>query len=234
MSYYKKTKNNEERRCGKMKKALLILALVLPYVIVSSCFAVTDKVINASASITGATSFDVKLCKGVGTGKPDFSVNLFPTMSFGTLTNAVATDPNSALTSANFFCAVASITNNTGTSYYVQYTGAPLKHSDAVTTLSNDAFTVIGALHYAADGVTVQTVNQAGLVTARHSAGLTTAYTIFNSNTAGVSDIFDVYFAVTGDPTKGIDANSNGTIDLIPPGQKSGSYSAQVKLSLYP
>jgi hypothetical protein len=125
------------------------------------------------------------------------------------------------------------VSNNTGSTYHVQFTGAPLRHTDGVTVLSNDAWTVIGGLNLNADGSTA-TVNTTGVNTTRKSAGLTTAYTVYTSNAAGASDSFRAYMAITGDPTLAVNADGAGAIALIPPTQKSGTYSGSVTFTLLP
>lgn len=229
----KKTKIKKERSWQMMKKSLLLLALVLPLLVVGQVFALTDKPITASATVTGSTTIDVKLYKSLTDTTYDWTTNLYPTMTFPSLVHAVATDPTTALTAAQHFLALVAVTSNSGATYKIQYTGAPLRHTDAVTTLSNDAWTVIGGNHLNTDGSTA-TVYPAGVNTSKKSAGSTTTYDVYTSNATGTSDTIRVYFAITGDPTKGVDANGNGSIDLIPPTQKSGSYSASVKLTLYP
>lgn len=235
MFYNKRNKNNYERRCKKMKKSLLLLALVLPCLIVGTVFASTEKPITVQASITADSAFEVKLYKSTGATTYDWTTNYYPLMDFGTLTNAVPGDTTSALTASYHYMALVSITNNTGTAYRVQYDGAPLRNtSDNTVTLSNEAFTIAGGVQYAADGMTITTVYPAGLDTTRKSAGVTTAYNIYTSNSSGTSDIFRAYFGLTGDPTKAVDVNGNGTFDLIPPNQRSGTYTASIKLTLYP
>ena len=236
MANLKNTKPNNERGL-KMKKIFLFLPiLVLSLLVATSAFAqitTVNKSIVASASITGSTTFTVNIYRSLTATTFNWTTDYIDVMNFGTLTRAVASDPTSALNAGNLFLALVSVNNNTGTSYHVSYTGAPLMHTDATTRLSNDAWTVTGGPQYNADGSTA-TVYSAGLNTARRSAGLTTAYNVYTSNTAGASDIFRVYFAITGDPALGIDADSSGAVNLIPPTQKAGSYSATVRLSLIP
>ncbi|MCX5707699.1 MAG: hypothetical protein NTY14_01755 [Candidatus Omnitrophica bacterium] len=216
-----------------MKKVFLFLPiLVLSLLIATSVFAqitTVNKPITASASVTGSTAFTVNIYKSLTSTTFNWNTDYVSVMNFGTLTNAVVGDPTSALNASNFFMALVTVTNNTGTAYHVSYTGAPLIHTDATTRLSNDAWTVMGGLQYNSDGSTA-TVYSTGLSTTRRSAGLTTAYNVYNSNTAGISDTFRVYFAITGDPTLAVGT----TPVLIPPTQKAGSYSGVVTLSLIP
>jgi len=235
MFYNKRNKNNYERGCEKMKKSLLLLILVLPCLIAGRVFAATEKPITVQASVTSDTDFQVKLYRSTSKTTYDWTTNYYPTMDFGTLTNAIAGDTTSALTASYHYLALISVTNNTGTAYRVQYDGAPLRNSaDTTVTLSNEAFTIAGGVHYAADGTTIATVYPSGLNTTRKSAGSTTPYDIYTSNSSGTSDIFRAYFGLTGDPTLAVDVNGNGTFDLIPPGQRSGSYTASIKFTLYP
>jgi hypothetical protein len=232
----KNMKPNNERGL-KMKKVFLFLPiLLLSLFVATSAFAqitTVNKAITASASVLGSTSFTVNIYKSLTSTTFNWTTDYINVMNFGTLGHAVASDPTSALGGSNFFLALVTVNNNTGTSYHVSYTGAPLMHTDATTRLSNDAWTVVGGPQYNSDGSTA-TVYSTGLNTTKRSAGLTTAYNVYTSNTAGASDIFRVYFAITGDPTLGIDADSSGTVNLIPATQKAGSYSATVTLSLIP
>jgi hypothetical protein len=212
-----------------MKWIMAAVMAVCMVAVAGNVFAATDAVMTASASVLGATNFDVKLYRSTGTSTYDWNTNYFPTMNFGNLGNAVPADKTSALTASYNYLALVTVTNNTGATYRVQYTGAPLLHTvDRTTTLSNDAWTVQGGLQYNANGTTA-TVYSAGVSTTLRTAGSTATYDVYTSNSAGASDTFRVYFAITGDPTKAVGAKA-----LIPPTQKSGSYSAQVKLTLYP
>ena len=209
-----------------MKKTILFLSVLLvPLFVCTSAFARVDKTITVQASVTGAISFDLKIYKSITDTTYNWTTDYINTMNFGTLTNAVPTDPNSALTASSHFLALVSISNNTNTAYTVQFTGRPLLHTDGTTPLSNDAWTVLGGMHLNTDGTTA-TVYTSGVNTTKRSAGLTTSYNVYTSNTSGTSDIFRVYFAITGDPTKAVNADGAGAISLIPPTQKSGSYSA--------
>jgi hypothetical protein len=226
-------KPNKERRL-KMKKAFLVLPiLVLSLLVATSVFAAVNKPISVSASVLGSTAFDLKIFKSTSSTTYNFTTDYVNIMNFGTLANAVPTDLTSALAASQHFLALCTITNNTGTAYHVSFTGAPLINSDGVTRLSNDAWTVVGGPQFNADGSTA-TVYTAGINSTRHSAGLTTAYDVYTSNSAGASDAFRVYFAITGDPTLAVNADGAGTIALIPASQKSGSYTASVTLSLLP
>jgi hypothetical protein len=223
--------NREE---GKMRKNILILAvLMLSLFVCTSAFARVDKPISVSASVNPATTFSVGIFKSITDTTYNFTTDYINVMNFGILTNAIASDPTSALTAASHFLALVTVANNTNTGYTVQFTGAPLRHTDGVTLLSNDAWTVVGGVHLNADGSTA-TINSAGINSTRRSAGLTTAYTVYTSNTAGASDTFRVYFAITGDPALAVNADGVGSIALIPPTQKSGTYTASVTLSLLP
>ncbi|MGE5308561.1 MAG: hypothetical protein ACM3OC_05730 [Deltaproteobacteria bacterium] len=214
-----------------MKNLTLILVLAVAVFAASTASAAitrVDKAINVSATVLGGTSFQVQLFKSTSSTTYDWTHDYYPTMAFGSLTNAIANDVTSALTSTVSYLAVVSVINNTGTTYHVQYTGAPLLHTDGTTTLPNNAFTVKGGVHYASDGTTVTTIGTVN--TTRNSAGSTTAYNIFTSNLAGASDAFDVFFGLTGDPTQAVSATGN----LIPPTQKAGNYAATITLSLVP
>jgi hypothetical protein len=228
----KNMKPNNERGL-KMKKVFLFLPiLVLSLLVATSAFAqitTVNKTITASASVNGSTAFTVNIYKSLTSTTFNWTTDYVNLMNFGALTNAVAGDPTSALNASNFFLALVTVTNNTGTAYHVAYTGAPLIHTDATTRLSNDAWTVMGGLQFNSDGSTA-TAYSTGLNTTRRSAGLTTAYNVYTSNSTGLSDTFRVYFAITGDPTLAVGT----TPVLIPPTQKSGSYSGVVTLSLIP
>jgi hypothetical protein len=228
----KNTKPNNERGLKMKKVSLLLPILLLTLFVATSAFAqitTVNKAITASASVTGSTAFTVNIYRSLTATTFNWTTDYVNLMNFGTLGHAVASDPTSALTASNFFLALVTVTNNTGTAYHVSYTGAPLLHTDATTRLSNDAWTVMGGPQFNSDGSTA-TVYSTGLNTTRRSAGLTAAYNVYTSNTAGASDTFRVYFAITGDPTLAVGT----TPVLIPPTQKSGSYSASVTLSLIP
>ncbi len=212
-----------------MVKRLAVLAiLVLPLVLAGVSFAAVDKPITVTATVNASSSFDVKVYKSTSSTTYDWNTNLYPNMNFGTLVNAVTGDPSSALTASYHFVALVAANSNSGSAYRVQYTGAPLRHTDGTTTLSNDCFTVSGGVHYNSDG-TIATSYTSGLNTTKRTAGSTTTYDVYTSNTAGTSDIFRVYFGITGDPTAAV-----GSKVMIPPNQKGGSYSASVKITLYP
>jgi hypothetical protein len=229
----KNHKLNLERRHA-MKKATLFLSILLVSLFVcTSAFARVDKPITVQASVLGATSFNVQIFKSVTDTTYNWTTDYINAMNFGTLANAVPADLTSALGASSHFLALVSVNNNTNTSYHVQFTGAPLRHTDGSTLLSNDAWTVLGGFHLNTDGSTA-TVYTSGVNTTKRSAGLTTSYDVYTSNTAGLSDIFRVYFAITGDPTKAVNADGAGAIALIPPTQKSGSYSGSVTLTLLP
>ncbi len=215
------------------KNALILTVLVLSLFVCTSAFARIDKPISVQASVTGSTTFNVNIYKSTSDTSYNWTTDYINTMNFGTLTNAITGDLTSALTASSHFLALVSVNNNTGTAYQVAFTGAPLRHTDGTTLLSNDAWTVLGGLHLNSDGSTA-TAYSSGVNTTRRSAGLTTSYNVYTSNTSGLSDIFRVYFAITGDPTKAVNADGAGAIALIPPTQKSGSYSASVTLSLLP
>lgn len=210
-----------------MKKTIGILTIAL-LASIGTAFASVDKAINVSAAVLSASSYDVKLFKSTSSTTYDWNTNLFPAMNFGTLKNAVDGDPTSALTAANGYVALVSVVNNSGATYRVQFTGAPLLHTDGTTRLSNDAFTVAGGVQYDSNGA-VTTAYSSGVDTTKRSAGSTTPYNVYNSNSSGVSDSFRVYFGLTGDPTQAVGAKA-----LIPPGQKAGNYSATLHLTLYP
>jgi hypothetical protein len=218
-----------------MKKTYLFLSVLLVSLFVcTSVFAAVTKPISVQAAVTGSTSIDLKIFKSTSDTTYNWTTDYINTMNFGTLGNAVPTDPTSALSASSHFLALVTITNNTSATYHVQFTGAPLRHTtDGVTLLSNDAWTIVGGPHLNTDG-TLATVYSAGINTTKRSAGLTTSYDVYTSNTSGLSDTFRVYFAITGDPTKAVNADGVGAIALIPPTQKSGSYSASVTLTLLP
>jgi len=225
--------NGHERRC-EMKNTILILMAMMfaTCFIAGNVFAATPKTLNVSAAVTGSTTIDVKLYKSTSATTYNFATDLFPTMDFGTLVLANPTSPTtSPLGGSQHFLALVSVTSNAGTQYYVTYTGAPLLHAvDAVTTLSSDCFTVAGGPHFNTDGTTA-TVYSAGLAQAVHSAAATTAYNVYTSTTTGGSDVFRVYVGITGDPTKTVSKTSNS---LISQSQKSGTYRANVVLTLTP
>jgi hypothetical protein len=227
-------KNKGQGRRCEMKNTILILMVMMfaTCFIAGNVFAATPKTLNVSAAVTGSTTIDVKLYKSTGATTYNWATDLFPTMDFGTLVLADATKPTtSPLAASQSFLALVSVTSNAGSQYYVTYTGAPLRHAtDGVTTLSSDCFTVAGGLHYNTDGTTA-TVYSAGLAQTAHSAAATTAYNVYTSTTTGGSDIFRVYFGITGDPTKTVSKTSNS---LIPQSQKSGTYRASVVLTLTP
>jgi len=217
-----------------MKNSILILTAVIlaTCFMTADVFAATPKTLNVSAAVTGTTTFNVQLFKSTSPTTYNFSTDLFPTMDFGTLVLANPASPTtSPLGGSQHFLALVSVSSNTGTQYFVQYAGAPLKHIvDNVTTLSNDCFTVVGGPHLNSDG-TSATVNTGGLIQTIHSAGVTTAYNVYTSTTSGTSDIFRVYFAITGDPTKTVSGTGNS---LILQSQKGGTYRANVVLTLTP
>jgi hypothetical protein len=222
-----------ERRCEMKKTILILMAIMLgTCFIASNVFAATPKTLNVSAAVTGSTTIDVKLYKSTSSTTYNWATDLFPTMDFGTLTIADTTKPTtSPLGASQNFLALVSVTSNAGAQYYVTYTGAPLLHAvDGTTTLSSDCFTVAGGPHYNTDGTTA-TVYSAGLAQTTHSASATTAYNVYTSTATGGSDIFRVYFAITGDPTKTVSKTSN---NLISQSQKSGTYRANVVLTLTP
>jgi len=141
-------------------------------------------------------------------------------MDFGTLTNAVAGDPTSALAATKHFLVLVGVTTNTGDRYEIKYTGAPLAKSDnPAVTLSGDAWTV------AADSDPDLTVYPTGITTGVHSAEDT--YVVYNSNSNGDSDTIRLYFGITGDPDQAAGTN------LIPPTQPAGNYQGTVKLDVY-
>lgn len=213
-----------------MFKRLVVLGmLVLPLLLTGVSFAAVDKPITVTASVQSSSSFSVKVYKSTSATTYDWATDLYPNMSFGMLTNAIPGNTASALTAGYHFAALVSVNNNAGATYRVQYTGAPLKHTDGSTTLSDNCFTVVGGVHYNTDG-TLATTYTSGLNTTKKSAGSTSTYDVFTSNASGASDIFRVYFGITGDPTQAV--SSTGT--MIPPTQKAGSYSSSVKITLYP
>ena len=222
-----------ERKCKMKKTALLIMAIMIAgCFIAGNVFADTPKTLNVSAAVTGTTIFNVNLYKSTGTTTYNFATDLFPTMDFGTLVLADPTKPTtSPLGASQHFLALVSVTSNTGSQYFVKYTGAPLLHTvDAVTALSSDCFTVAGGPHFNTDGTTA-TIYSSGLAQAIHSASATTAYNVYTSTATGGSDIFRVYFGITGDPTQTVSKTSN---NLIPQTQKAGTYKANVLLTLTP
>ncbi len=226
-------KLNMKRRSTVKKSVLFLSILLISLIACTSAFARVDKPISVQASVSGSTAFDLKIYRSTSDTTYNWSADYINTMNFGELTYAVPSDLTSALTASQHYLALVTITNNTNTAYHVQFTGAPLRHTDGVTLLSNDAWTVMGGLHLNTDGSTA-TAYPAGVSTTKRSAGLTTSYDVYTSNTSGLSDTFRVYFAITGDPTKAVNADGAGTIALIPSTQKSGSYSASVTLTLLP
>ena len=233
MGNLEKLKLNKKRRCAMKKASLFLTVLLVSLLVCTSAFARVDKPLTVQASVDSATTIDVKIYKSTSDTTYNWATDYINTMNFGALTHAVPSDLNSALTAGSHFLALVSVTNNNPTAYQVQFTGAPLRHTDGTTLLSNDAWTVVGGPHLNSDGTTA-TVYTAGINTTKRSAGLTTSYNVYASNTSGLSDVFRVYFAITGDPTKAVNADGAGTITLIPPTQKSGAYSASVTLSLLP
>jgi hypothetical protein len=217
-----------------MKKVTVFLTvLVCSLLVCATAFAqVTrvDKPIDVQASINGASNFDVKIYRSTTSTTYNWTTDYINVMNFGALVPADVDNPTtSALTASQHFLALCTVTNNTGSTYRVQVTGAPLRHTDATTTLPNNAWTLTAGNQINTDG-SIATVYPAGVTTTRRSAGITTAQQVYASNTSGLSDTFRVYFAITGDPTKAV--SSTGV--LIPPTQKAGTYSAQVILTLLP
>jgi hypothetical protein len=209
--------------------AVLLIVLLLAIVGLSlSSIASVDKTINVTATVSPVSNFSVTLFPSLTNTTYDWN-HTAATMAFGNLVNANASDPSSALTSNTGYLAYVAVTNNNGVAYHVDFQGAPLTHTDATTKLENNAFVVSAGPHYYANN-SVATINTAGLTTAKHSAGATAAYTVFSSNTAGQSDSFDMFFGLTGDPKNAV-SNTSG---LIPPTQKSGTYSATLHVTLYP
>jgi hypothetical protein len=217
----------------KSPAVLLVVLLVAVVGISFTSIAATDKAINVTASVNAVTNFTVQLFPSLTNTTYDWAHNVFPAMSFGMLTNANASDPSSALASSTGYVAYVSIANNNGALYHVDFQGAPLTHSDGTTKIPNDAFVVSADSHYYTNG-TIATINTGGIVKTKKSAGLTTAYTVYNSNAAGASDGFDMFFGLTGDSNNAIDSDGNGVKDLIPPTQKSGTYSSTLHVTLYP
>jgi hypothetical protein len=233
MSKTKKLLTHQERGHTMKRTAILASILVCLLLVCATAFAqVTrvDKPISVQASVTGSSSFDVKIYKSTSSTTYDWATDYINAMNFGALVPADASKPTtSALGASQHFMALVTVNNNTGATYRVQFTGAPLRHTDATTTLPNNAWTVTAGNQINTDG-SVATVYPAGVNTGRFSAGVTTAYSVYTSNTSGLSDVFRVYCAITGDPTKAV--SSTGA--LIPPTQKSGTYSASVTLTLLP
>jgi hypothetical protein len=209
-----------------LTSAALVLACCRP-----ACAQEVDaKTVLINASVAVNAVFTTKIFKGVaddnGNLNLDWNTEL-SAMSFGSLTNAVASDPRSALTSRNVFMVYTVCENNSGLKYYVKYDGAPLLHTDGVTRLSNDAWVVtVGAQ---TGDPNFNTYNTAGLMAGRIS-GADTNKVLFTSAANGRTDVFRIYFSITGDPRLAVNGSSS---TLIPPSQKPGTYSAAVKLTMY-
>lgn len=207
----------------------MILAVIL-VAVVGAAMASVSKQIDATATVDSSSNFTVALYPSLTNTTFNWNLNVFPNMAFGTLVNSVAGDKTSALTSNTAYVAYVSVNSNAGTAYRVQYSGSPLTHTDGVTTLSNDVFTVAAGPHYL-NSTAIATVCQGCVLTTKQSAG-TATYDVYNTNrgnTNAVSDSFDMYFGLTGDPR-----NAVGNKTLIGSTQKSGTYSSHVYLTLYP
>jgi hypothetical protein len=215
-----------------MRKTPGIILVAILLLIVGISVASVDKQLDVTASVDPATNFTVMLFRSLTSTTYDWSINRFPDMAFGTLVNAVPGNTSSALMANVGYLAYVSVLNNNGLPYRVQYTGNRLTHTDGVTNLSNDAFVVSAGDHFL-NATAVATVCDSCISKARRSAGAAT-YDVYTSNAQGVSDQFDMFFGITGDPANATNADGVGNITLIPPAQKSGSYTAHVHLTLYP
>jgi len=231
---FKNFKLNHERRHAMKKTTLFLSILLVSLFVCTSAFAQVTQVnvpVSVQASVTGTAAVDVKIFRSTSATAYSTTPEATNTMNFGALIPGDATKPTtSALAGSVHFMAVVTVSNNTGSHYHVQYTGAPLRHTDGTTILDNNAWTVQAGNQIAADGTTIQTVYTAGVNTGKFSAGVTTPYNVYNSNTSGTADAFRVYFGISGDPASAV--SPTGT--LIPQSQKQGAYSAGVTLSLIP
>ncbi|MFH1339424.1 MAG: hypothetical protein ABIH40_06250 [Candidatus Omnitrophota bacterium] len=208
-----------------MIKHVVAIAVALLVALSVNCVWASDtETITALANVgTVNPTFSISIIKSLSATTYDWANPKPPSagMNFGTLTNAVASDPTSALAAGHHFMVLVGVITNTGASYAVKYTGAPLAKSDNPTiTLPGDAWTVSADQHYSPD-----TVYPAGISTGVRSAEDT--YVVYNSNASGTSDTIRLYFGITGDP-----AQAAGT-NLIPPTQLAGDYYGTVKLDVY-
>jgi hypothetical protein len=232
MEKIKKLLTQQERGHTMKKSVILASILICALFVYSTAFAQVTRVdhpISVSASVNGAAGLAVDIFRSTSLTTYDWTTPL-QVMNFGAL---VLDDPANPTTSllggSQHFLALVSVTNNTGAHYHVQFTGAPLLHTDLSTTLPNNCWTITAGNQLNTDGSTA-TVYTAGVNTGKFSAGVTTPYNVYNSNTSGLSDVFRVYFGIAGSPSRAV--SPTGT--MIQQTQKSGAYSASVTLSLIP
>lgn len=219
---------------NKVLTGILISILALSGTAAAAVVLPAVKNIAVSASVNSATDFTVGIFKsngldGSGNATYNWATDLFPNIAFGNLIPGDATNPNSARAGANSFLALVVCTNNSGVLYKVQLTGSSLKlnGTSATVKLSDDCWTAQGGVQTgASDGF--NTIYTAGVNKVIHSASET--YDVYTSTAAGATDVFRVYFGITGDPAK---TKSGTATNLILPSQAAGSYSGTIKLTMY-
>ncbi|MFH1578355.1 MAG: hypothetical protein ABIC18_04730 [Candidatus Omnitrophota bacterium] len=208
-----------------MRKQIIAITAVLLVGLLASCVLANEtETITVTATVAALNpKFDISIIASTSEDTYDWDNPQSPSagMNFGTLESADPNDVNSALTASKHFLVLVGVYTNSGKEYVVDYTGAPLANTvDPNIELPGGAWTIAAGQHYGPD-----TVNPGGLTTAVRSGEDT--YNVYRSNASGDSDLFRLYFGITGD------ADAAAGADLIGPTQAAGTYTGTIQLDVY-
>jgi len=142
----------------KVRKILLTIGSVFVLCLITSvafaAFPTTPTSVGVSASIDSVEEFNLTLYQGDSAGKINWS-STPASMTFGKLEPVDPTKGYNSLSSKVFYAVACGIRSNTAKAYTVKYEGSDLTHTDGITKVSNDCWTLTLSRMVDSDGVTI-------------------------------------------------------------------------------
>lgn len=177
---------------------------------------VQAETLSQSVSVTAAVGaqlvFDVTLKKD--------NTTVASTMNFGTLQPGDPSDPNSALSSPNFYQVFYSV-NTAGAPYSITETAASLTKTGSSTKIPDGAFIVTPLNGVGGDP---NTPLPSGTTVSPRRSAVGTGVPMF-ANSEGRATTFAAAYGLTSDP-------NSGSTAIIPPDQSAGTYTTTVTWTL--